>query len=42
MYRVNKRDGKIVDFDIAKISGAISQAFEACERQFNDNIIEHL
>ena len=42
MYRVNKRDGKIADFDIAKISGAISQAFEACDRQFNDNIIDFL
>ncbi len=42
MYRVNKRDGKIVDFDIAKISQAIKQAFEACERQFNDNIIDFL
>ncbi len=42
MYRVNKRDGKIADFDIAKISGAISQAFEACERQFNENIIDFL
>ncbi len=42
MYRVNKRDGKITDFDIAKISGAIAQAFEACERQFNDNIIDFL
>ena len=42
MYRVNKRDGKIVDFDISKISQAIKQAFEACERQFNDNIIDFL
>ena len=42
MYRVNKRDGKIAEFDIAKISGAIAQAFEACERQFNDNIIDFL
>ena len=42
MYRVNKRDGKIVDFDIAKISGAIKMAFDACERQYNDNIIDFL
>ncbi len=42
MYRVNKRDGKIVEFDISKISQAIKQAFEACERQFNDNIIDFL
>ncbi len=42
MYRVNKRDGKIVDFDIAKISEAIKKAFEACERQYNDNIVDFL
>ncbi len=42
MYRVNKRDGKIADFDIAKISDAIKKAFEACDRQFNDNIIDFL
>ena len=42
MYRVNKRDGKIVDFDIAKISDAIRLAFDACERQYNDNIIDFL
>ena len=42
MYRVNKRDGKIVDFDIAKISDAIKKGFEACDRQYNDNIIDFL
>ena len=42
MYRVNKRDGKIVEFDIAKISDAITKAFEACERQYNDNIVDFL
>ena len=42
MYRVTKRDGKVVNFDITKISNAIQQAFEACERQFNDNIIDFL
>ncbi|MBE6570837.1 MAG: ribonucleoside triphosphate reductase [Ruminococcaceae bacterium] len=42
MYRVTKRDGKIADFDIAKISDAIRKGFEACERQFNDNIIDFL
>ncbi len=42
MYRVNKRDGKIADFDISKISQAIQKAFEACERQFNTNIIDFL
>ncbi|MBR6765356.1 MAG: ribonucleoside triphosphate reductase [Clostridia bacterium] len=42
MFRVLKRDNKVVDFDIKKISDAISQAFEACERQTNDNIIDFL
>ncbi len=42
MYRVNKRDGKVAEFDISKISAAIKKAFEACERQYNDNIIDFL
>ena len=42
MYRVNKRDGKITEFDIAKISDAIKKAFDACERQYNDNVIDFL
>ena len=42
MYRVTKRDGKVAEFDISKISGAITQAFEACDRQFNENIIDFL
>ena len=29
MYKVRKRDGKIVLFDIAKIQEAITKAFEA-------------
>ncbi len=42
MYQVKKRDGKVVDFQIEKISTAIKMAFEACERNFNDNIIDFL
>ena len=42
MYQVKKRDGKVVSFEIAKISSAIKLAFEACERNFNDNIIDFL
>ena len=42
MYRVNKRDGKIVDFNIAKISDAIKKGFDACQREYNDNIIDFL
>ena len=32
MYQVVKRDGKIVDFNINKISAAITKAFEALEK----------
>ncbi|MBQ3870055.1 MAG: ribonucleoside triphosphate reductase [Clostridia bacterium] len=42
MYRVVKRDGKIVDFNISKISEAIRKAFEAQNRQYNDDIIDML
>ncbi len=42
MFRVNKRDGKVAEFDISKISIAIKKAFEACDRQYNDNIIDFL
>ena len=35
MYRVIKRDGKIVDFDIARISAAIVKAFDATDSQYN-------
>ncbi len=42
MYKVIKRDGIQVDFEIAKISDAIKKAFEACERNYNDNIIDFL
>ncbi len=42
MYTVLKRDGKIVEFDIKKISDAISLAFEAQERNYTSNIIDFL
>ncbi|MBQ3889180.1 MAG: ribonucleoside triphosphate reductase, partial [Clostridia bacterium] len=42
MYQVVKRDGKIAEFDISKISFAIKQAFEACNKQYNDNMIDFL
>ena len=42
MYRVIKRDGKIVDFDIARISAAIVKAFDATDSQYNTNIIDFL
>ena len=42
MYSVQKRDGKIVEFNLSKISDAIKLAFEAQEKQFNQNIIDFL
>ena len=42
MYTVIKRDGKITDFDLQKISNAISLAFDAQEREYNQNIIDFL
>ncbi len=42
MYTVLKRDGKIADFDLKKISNAIKLAFDAQERDYNENIIDFL
>ena len=42
MYKVVKRDGKITDFDISKISAAITKAFEAQNKQYNPDIIDLL
>ena len=42
MYKVQKRDGKIVDFGIAKISDAIKKAFEAQEKDYNQDVIDFL
>ncbi|MBO5266881.1 MAG: ribonucleoside triphosphate reductase, partial [Ruminiclostridium sp.] len=42
MYNVVKRDGKIVDFDLSKISVAITQAFNACKKQYNPDMIDFL
>ncbi len=42
MYKVIKRDGKTVDFDLSKITKAITLAFDACERQYNENIIDFI
>ena len=40
MFQVQKRDGKIADFNIEKISAAITHAFEALEKQFTPSIID--
>ncbi len=42
MYNVLKRDNKIVDFNLSKISDAIQQAFEACQKEYNQDIIDFL
>ena len=42
MYQVVKRDGKIADFNIAKISAAITKAFEAQQKPFNPDIVDLL
>ncbi len=42
MYQVKKRDDKVVDFDISKISSAITKAFEASNYEYNKDIIDLL
>ena len=40
MYQVTKRDGQVVDFEISKISDAITKAFVAIEKQYHPTIID--
>jgi ribonucleoside-triphosphate reductase len=42
MYKVMKRDGKEVEFDLAKIGVAIRKAFDSVDRQYNQDIIDML
>ena len=42
MYKVRKRDGKIVPFEIEKIKGAIIKAFEAEDVKYDENVIDFL
>ncbi|MCR5005052.1 MAG: ribonucleoside triphosphate reductase [Clostridiales bacterium] len=42
MYQVVKRDGKVVEFTISKISAAITKAFEALQKQYHPSVIELL
>ena len=42
MYDVIKRDGKKVSLDLTKISRAIIQAFEACEKSYHQDVIDFL
>ena len=42
MYKVTKRDGKIVEFEISKIAEAVRKAFEATNKQYHPSIIDML
>lgn len=42
MYTVLKRNGKVVDFDLAKINQAITLAFDAEQKEYNPNMIDFL
>lgn len=42
MYNVIKRDGKLLDFNISKISKAITLAFEAKNKQYHPEVIDLL
>ncbi len=42
MYQVLKRDGKVTDFNLAKINDAIKLAFEAQEKQYHPSVIDFL
>ena len=42
MYKVRKREGKIVSFDIQKIKEAIVKAFEAEDKNYDENVIDFL
>ena len=42
MYQVTKRDGKIAEFSIKKITDAITKAFVAQNKQFHQDVIDFL
>ena len=42
MYQVVKRNDKVVDFDISKITTAIKKAFNAKQKQYNEDTIDFL
>ena len=42
MYKVRKRTGKVVSFDIQKIKDAIIKAFESLDKQYDENVIDFL
>ena len=42
MYKVRKREGKIVPFDLKKITEAITKAFEAENKKYDEDVIDFL
>ena len=42
MYQVVKRDGQVAEFNLTKISAAITKAFEATHKEYNPDIIDLL
>ena len=38
MFRVVKRDGEVADFNLGKISDAIAKAFEATQKEYNEDM----
>lgn len=42
MYKVRKRDGKIVAFDINRVKDAIIKAFEAEDKKYDENVVDFL
>ncbi|MBR4578823.1 MAG: ribonucleoside triphosphate reductase, partial [Oscillospiraceae bacterium] len=42
MYRVVKRDGRVVDFELPKIANAMKRAFEATDTNYNESVIDFL
>ena len=42
MYRVQRRNGEIVDFNLEKISDAITKAFDSLEKEYHPDVINLL
>lgn len=42
MYRVRKRDGNVVTFDLEKIKNAIKKAFIGCKKNYAEDVIDLL
>ena len=42
MYKVMKRDGTVAEFDIAKISAAMTKAFDAVQKPYHPSVIDLL